>query len=588
MNRDSFDAWRKPRIVRALTRIESIVGSFSYTGKLVLVVLSLVLVGSAGAILWQLNSSLLTTIPAVGGSHTEGIIGTPRFINPLLAVSDADRDLTELVFSGLMRAGSDGKLRPDLARSVDVSEDGLTYTVTIEEEARFHDGTPVTAEDVVFTVAKAQDPALKSPKRANWEGIGVEVVDAKTVRFTLKQPYAPFEENLTMGILPKERWGILGSEEFPFSELNAEPIGTGLYIVDAVQRDASGIPTEYELRRNGDYVRTGAFIERLRFRFYRSDEELVTAYQNGAVDAIHNISPSLVNRLPPEDIKSVPLPRVFGVFFNQSQAPLFVNKEIRQALNLVAPRERIIEEVLGGFGSSVLGPIPPSLLSFEEGGLGTPEERLEAARGVLEKAGWKRSEEMGLYEKKMKSKTETLSFTLSTANVPDLRKTAEILRHAWEEFGASVTVEIFEQSDLSQLVIRPRKYDALLFGEVIGRELDLFAFWHSSQRNDPGLNIALYANSRADKLLVELRTDGDDLRHEKALALSEEIMRDTPAVFLYAPHFVYIFPDRVKGLKLGTVTTPSERFLNVREWFIETDRVWTAFTGNFFSFFSIR
>lgn len=578
MNRDSFDELCKSRTVPGLTRIEALVGSFSYSGRLALGSLAVIMAVSSAYLLWQLNERLLITVPAVGGTHVEGIIGTPRFINPLLAVSDADRDLTELVFSGLMRAKASGSLEPDLASAVEVSEDGLTYTATLHPEARFHDGTPVTADDVVFTVTKAQDPSLKSPKRANWEGIGVERIDDRTVRFTLKQAYAPFLENLTMGILPKERWGVLSSDEFPFSGLNTAPVGTGLYTVEKITRDASGIPTEYRLSRNGDYARAPAYIATMIFRFYPSEGALIAAYKNGSVDAIHNISPSLAGGFSEASIRRVPLPRIFGVFFNQSQADVFVNKEVRQALNLAAPRERIIEDVLGGFATAVTGPVPPRLLGEEEVKETTLEERMEEARALLEKALWKRNAETGIYEKKTKTKTETLEFTLSTANVPDLRKSAEILRVAWEELGVKIDISIFEQSDLSQQVIRPRKYDALLFGEVVGRELDLFAFWHSSQRNDPGLNIALYANSASDKLLEELRRlPAGEGRLEKAQKFAQEIRKDVPAVFLYAPHFVYVFPEGVEGLSLGTITTPSERFLNVGEWYRETDRIWTAF-----------
>ncbi|MFA6273443.1 MAG: hypothetical protein WC673_03075 [Candidatus Paceibacterota bacterium] len=136
----------------------------------------------------------------------------------------------------------------------------------------------------------------------------------------------------------------------------------------------------------------------------------------------------------------------------------------------------------------------------------------------------------------------------------------------------------FEPGELNQTVIRPRKYDALLFGEIIGRDPDLFAFWHSSQRNDPGLNVALYANIKADKFLEEARTIADQgARLEKLVAFSEEIKKDIPAIFLYSPDFMYVLPEKIKGFAFGRLTIPSDRFANINQWYVETDKVWGFF-----------
>src|SRR4029079_11032839 len=127
------------------------------------------------------------------------------------------------------------------------------------------------------------------------------------------------------------------------------------------------------------------------------------------------------------------------------------------------------------------------------------------------------------------AKTQALQFTLATANVPELRSAAQYLKNVWSAMGAQVSVQVYDQGDLSQNVIRPRKYDALLFGEVVGRELDLFAFWHSSQRNDPGLNIALYANKDADTILEQLRaTRSETDRATLYKKFESELAADVP------------------------------------------------------------
>ena len=204
------------------------------------------------------------------------------------------------------------------------------------------------------------------------------------------------------------------------------------------------------------------------------------------------------------------------------------------------------------------------------------------ARNGLLKAGWTPGPG-GILQKTTgtgkSAKTVTLEFSLATGNVPELRTAAQYLRQTWEKVGAKVTVRVYDQGDLSQNVIRPRKYDALLFGEVVGRELDLFAFWHSSQRIDPGLNIALYANAVADKVLERLRqTQSDGVRKQLYTQFYAQLQHDIPAIFLYTPDFVYIVSNDLRGLAIGFIETPSDRFLSAAQWHLETDYVWPFFT----------
>lgn len=540
-----------------------------------------VLVVSFLAILFQVNRYFLVATPAEGGSLTEGIIGTPRFANPLLAITDADRDVTMLVYSGLMRATPDGDLIPDLAESYEISEDGLIYTFRLREEATFHDGEAVTADDVVFTIEKAIDPLLKSPRRANWEGVAVEKIDDRTVSFTLREPYAPFLENTTLGILPRHLWGSVTDDQFPFSDLNNAPVGSGPYRIDKVERDSSGIPVSEVLRAFPGYVLGKPNISRLTLRFYQNAEAAIAAYERGEIEGVGSLTPADALSLREDDarIEQTTLPRVFALFFNQNQAPVFVHHEVRVALAQSVNRQEIADTVFGGYASPIEGPIPPGLFSSSGNTQKEPPQGdIAASRAYLEKNGWRWNEEKGVLEKKSKTKTEELSFSIATANVEELRKTGELLKASWEALGARVDLKVFEPGDLNQNVIRPRKYDSLLFGEIVGRELDLYAFWHSSQRNDPGLNVAMYANITTDKLLETIRGTSDSEKRETAFrSFEQEIASDVPAVFIYSPDFLYLVPDKVQGVSLGIISSPSERFLNVREWYIETDNVWSIF-----------
>ena len=530
---------------------------------------------STMGLLYLLESSLLVEVPARGGTLSEGLIGAPRFINPILAASDTDRDLTMLTYSGLLRATPEGGYLPDLASGYEVSADGTVYTFTMRDGVTFHDGEPVTVEDVAFTIAKATDGTLKSPLHANWDGVRTEV-EGNMVRFTLKSPYAPFLGNLTLGILPKHLWGSVSAEEFPFSELNTSPIGSGPFAMGAVNRTASGIPSSYTLKGFGNYALGAPNLSRLVLRFYQSESALLQALKNGDVEAGSMLSPSSLGSLSAR-VVTAPQGRVFGVFFNQNQSEVLRDKNVRAALNAAIDRNTLVEEVLGGYAEELSEPAPPTLFDKLSETPSTSGNTPEAARSALEQNGWVEGED-GILQKTSgtgsKKKTTRLAFSIATVDAPELRAATEFVREAWTQMGAAVDVEVFAQSDLAQNIIRPRKYDALLFGQVVGRGADLFAFWHSSQRNDPGLNVALYTNQTADAALEALRKSSVDEREQFYRQFLHEIERDLPAVFLYTPHFVYTVPNDLRGLQLGLIEQSSDRFLSVSQWHRETDYVW--------------
>ncbi|MCR4311019.1 MAG: ABC transporter substrate-binding protein [Candidatus Taylorbacteria bacterium] len=568
--------------------IEQAIGNFSLTEKVLFYLGVTALILSSLFALSAVSNSFMVEVPTRGGSITEGVIGLPHFVNPVLALSDTDRDLTTLVYSGLLKATPEGTLIPDLAQSYTISPDGLTYTFTLKPNLTFHDGTPLTADDVIFTIEKCQDSGIKSPKRPNWEGVSTKKISDLSVELTLKQPYSPFLENTTIGVLPKHIWSNVGSDEFSFGQFNIEPVGSGPYKMKSIERNASGIPVAYRLQAFDEYALGAPLIKTFVFRFFQNNDALINAYQNGTVESIAGISPTQAQTISGEGgrIERTPLPRIFAVFFNESHAPVLAYKEVRRALEIATDKQSIVDTVLNGEGIAIDSPIPPSLLQRDDAASDTTpsqdkpteEERIASAKKILEASGWKWNEEKQVYEKTVKKVVTPLTFSISTSNALELQAVALMLQSMWQKIGAQVEVKISEIGELNQNVIRSRKYDTLLFGEIIGRDLDLFAFWHSSQRNDPGLNIALYTNTVADKLLEDARTITDrDTRLVKYRLLQEEIKNDLPAIFIYSPDFLYLLPARLKGFSFGRVTVPAERFLNVEKWYIDTDRVWKIY-----------
>lgn len=564
------------------------VRSFSKKERGIFFLLAAVFITSAAGLLWNVNQSFLVDIPSDGGWLVEGVVGAPRFINPLLAISDADRDLTALIYSGLMRRAEDGTLKNDLAESYSVSANGLTYTFTLRDNIFWHNGEPITSDDVVFTIERARNSVLKSPRRASWDGITVKKISEREMAFVLSQPYAPFLENTTMGILPRHIWKDIPPEQFGFSKYNIESVGSGPYKIKKIKKDAAGIPEYYDLVPFKKFALNKPYISNVRIRFYSNIDKLLEAFEAGEVGAINSISPEAAERLTSGGyrVENSPLPRVFGVFFNQSQAKIFTDKAVRKALGMTIDKEKIVSEVLHGYATTIDAPIPPGSIGYiQKNNVGNEsismEEKRREALEILERNGWKFDEEEGVMTKKTKEETLTLEFSLSTSEIPELKGVVNILKESWEKLGARVQVKIFETGNLNQNVIRPRKYDALFFGEIVGRDSDLFAFWHSSQRLDPGLNIALYANITADKLLEEARTITDTReRIKKYEEFQKEVAADIPALFLYSPDFIYAIPQKIKGLDLEGATIPSERFLNIHTWYIETDRVWKIFVNN--------
>ncbi len=513
-------------------------------------------------------------VPAYGGSFTEGVVGSPRFVNPLLAASDSDRDLVALTYAGLMGHAASGELVPVLAEKYEISTDGTIYTFILREGLQFSDGSSVSADDVVFTVQKAQDPGLKSTAYANWARIRVEALDARTVLFTLPQAYAPFLEDATLGILPKNLWQGVPNEEFAFSPYVTIPVGAGPFEAKNVTRDDGGAITAYTLSRFDNYALGAPFLSTIKFLFYGSDEDLSDAYEGGKVDSAYGLATG--------EPLVAPYTRVIGVYFNNANNAALEDVAVRKALSLAVNRSTLTEQLLGGYATPTFGPVPVGILpetarvasSTEEATAEEVNVNLAAARAALEGAGYTFDETARAWSKD----DSLLSITLTTSNVPELKAVAGEVKKDWEALGVPVSLELTDPMALTQSVIRPRTYSALLFGEVIGNSPDLYAFWSSKEREDPGLNIAGYASEEVDALLERARTERD---LTASLALLKEandaIARDYPAVFLYTPDFLYNAPSAIQGIALSHLSSPADRFWGVASWYRYAEHVWPVF-----------
>ncbi len=569
-----------PRPLRRLSnKLLGLIETKRPSDKLVLRVLFFVVLFSGVWALISFNTSVSDQTPVSGGTLREGLVGTPRFVNPALAITRVDQDVSALLYSGVMRIGTDGALTPDIAESVTASEDGLTYNIIIRKDVTFHDGTPLTARDVMFTYELIQNPDLKSPLKGNWADVRVEQVNEYELNIVLKEAYTPFSENFLVGILPAHIWSAIPIEQLPFSQLNTEPIGAGPFSLKEAKRDESGLITTYTLHANTQN-RFAPHIDVMELSFFTEESFLLEAIKGGRIDASAYISPEHIAEATSNGaykVISKPLPRIFGVFFNQNKSVALRDSAVREALYYATDKQAIIDESLHGYGVPIDGPILQSqgTLESKEAEAGTKN-----ASDILSSSGWA-TNNLGLLEKQVDGQAETLSFTLRTSNASLLTEVSEQLVENWKGVGADVAIEQFEQTDLLQSVIRPRDFEALLFGIDVSRSEDLYPFWHSSQKDDPGLNIAQYTNLSVDSILEEARTEKDEIKRQQRLQDAGTIIaNEHPAIFLFRPKLNYVVKSDIVIGELPAIARSSDRFSTISTWYTSSDTLWNIFKNN--------
>ncbi|OGN03848.1 MAG: hypothetical protein A2655_01135 [Candidatus Yanofskybacteria bacterium RIFCSPHIGHO2_01_FULL_43_42] len=552
--------------------------------RYIVAALILVMLGSVVAIPFTTYFHFTKKAPDYGGKFTEGMVNEPRHINPLLSqANDTDRDLVSLIYSGLLEYNGDGKIVPDLAQSYEISSDGLNYTVFLKDGAYWHDGRKVTADDIIFTIQTAQNSDYGSPQRINWQGVQIEKVNDLAVMFKLQAKYAQFLNNLTVKILPKHIWQDIKPINFALSEFNLKPIGSGPYKFDRLKKDKDGRIQSYQLSANKEFYRNRPFINEIEIKFYASEDEMIEAYNRNEIEGLGFVSPDNLRRVKFKqrlNLRELQLPRYFAVFFNQNKSAILSDKNIRLALSHATDKNALLEKILEGRGVAVHSPmmggvldIPDSVKKYEyDPGL---------AKTILETAGWLASPESPDNGGGSKDENEVLSkkgqrlkIKITTSTWPELAEVAKIIEEQWEALGADITIEVLPTSELQQ-AIRDRNYETLLFGAVLNIDPDPFSLWHSSQKRDPGLNLALYDNKAADTLMEDARQTLNPLeRAKKYDDFQKLVIEDIPAVFLYNPPYIHGQAKKIMGSNGKLISLPSDRFINIEGWYIDTKRIW--------------
>jgi peptide/nickel transport system substrate-binding protein len=549
------------------------------------------------------NQRFLISVPTYGGNINEGVIGTARFINPVLAYSQVDKDLIALIYSGLTKKDINGNLILNLADSIEMSPDGLHYNVKIKENAKFQDETNLTSDDVIYTINMIQDQNINSPLAINFEGVSVTKVNDKELIFNLKKPYIYFKDNLSFGILPKHVWQNLTDEEFSLSDYNLNPIGSGPYKISSTVKN-SGITQEFHLVSFKNYALGRPFIDDINIFIYPNQKSQADSLNAGTVSRINTLSKEEASSTLENKnvyLATSSLPNLYSLSLNPNKNILLSDKNIRLALAAAIDKNLIVNNIFNSTTEIADSNLPfYRTSSSSEESVNNIYPDLSLAKTYLAKYTQSKATKVV----KKTSSTTTIStstnpvsmtsvaikntdisinkslgiINISTVDTNELKSVANIIKENWEALGFTVNIKVYELSDLSGNVIKNRDFDVLLFGSIVKKDTDLFAYWSSTQRNYPGLNITGYVSKNLDKDLDVLRNSQDlDQRQISLDDINTELNDEMPSIPLYTKLFTYYINDDYQDTTLipKYMSSNEDRFANIESWYIYKEEIWS-------------
>jgi peptide/nickel transport system substrate-binding protein len=521
------------------------------------------------------------TQPAPGGTYTEALVGSPKWLNPLLIFANpVDADVSRLIFSGLTRFDSSGLPVPDLA-NWNISEDQTTYTFILKPNLTWQDGAPLTARDVAFTLKLMQDPLYPGPADVGrlWQAVTVNVVNTQTVTLTLPEPFAPFLDYTAVGILPEHLLSGTTAAQLPNLPFNLNPIGSGPFQVERWLETTSGV-TALLLSRFGAYVGPVPKLDQVQFNFYPEADAAFDAYKNEEVLGLDRLAEAQLAEaltLPNLGLYTALEPEYSLIFLNlQDEAlPFFKDKKVRQALLFGLNRQAFINDILQGQAVVASSPILPTSWAYNAG-LPTAAYDPKAAASLLDAAGWVfPSDALPGTETYVRQKEGVpISFTLTLAEAEPYLAIAEAARITWAELGIRMQIQAVPLARLrpDYLEPRPRVFDALLvdFNLSGTPDPDPYPLWHETQV-ESGQNYSGLSDRAISQYLEQARITTDVVvRAQLYRSFQARFADQVPALLLYYPVYNYAVDTRVNDVRLGLLTDPSDRFTTLTDWYLLT------------------
>jgi peptide/nickel transport system substrate-binding protein len=536
--------------------------------------LMVILISAVVAQTVLLSGYFQTLRPVPGGIYNEGVVGTFTNASPLYATTDADTTVSRLIFSGLFTYDDQNKLVGDLAKDISADTFGSTYTVHLKPGLTWHDGKPVTSDDVVFTYQMIQNPDAQSPLQSSWQGVKVTASDPLTVVFELPGPLASFPYNLTNGIVPKHILGSVKPVDLRSSDFNTlQPVGSGPFSWEAIQvSDADPSESQQQIALNpfDKYQAGKPKLQGMVVHAYASEDQIVDAFKDGQLTGLEGLTsvPKELEDMSSMQVHSIPMTAATMVFFKTTSGVL-ADKEVRQALVEGADVPAIING-LGYTARAVREPFLIGQIGYNPATVQSSFNR-SAAEAKLNADGWM------VGKNGIRSKDgQPLKFTLSGTNTPEYRYVANTLKTQWKALGVDVRVQLERPADF-ETTLSSHGYEAILHGISIGADPDVFVYWDSSQsdiRSSNRLNLSEYKNTTADTALEAGRTRIDPaLRALKYAPFLQAWQQDAPALGLYQPRLLYLTKGPVFGLSDNVINNSVGRFNNVVNWEIRQAKV---------------
>lgn len=513
--------------------------------------------------------------PVEGGIYTEALVGSPSRFNPILDYyNPADRDIDRLVFSTMIRFDHRGLPQGDLVDSWGISRDGKTYSFSIRPEAVWHDGQPVVSEDIIYTVGLLSNDKIPLPAdlRSFWKQVEVSVLDEKTLQFILPEPFAPFLDYLTFGILPSHLLGSYTAEELINASFNLKPVGSGPYRFGELIVENDQI-AGVVLSAFDQYYGKKPFISQINFRYYPDSASALAAYREEKVMGISQVTPDVLPELlkePKVSLFTSRLPGVAMIFLNLNspRLPFLQDAQLRRALFMSINRRWIVERLMGGQAIIANGPIFPESWAYYDG-TPTVEYSVEAAIAILKKAEYTIPAEGGSVRVKDEVRLEFEMVCPDEAPYPAI---AEQIRSDWARLGVQVNIKTVPYNDLLKKYLEPRSYDAALVELDFSRspDPDPYPFWHQAQKAN-GQNYSGWDDRQVSEYLEQARvTDDYAERLKRYRNFQVRFAAELPALPLFYPVYTYAVDTQVKGISMGPLYEPSDRFFNIAYWYLVT------------------
>ena len=533
-------------------------------------ILASLLVVATGMQLYWVQSAYSSRTQVDGGTYAEGVVGRLDTLNPIYASTQSERSASQLIFSSLLRYDASNNLESDLARSWKTSEDGKVYSVILREDAAWHDGKPVTADDVVFTLGLIKNTQTRSYLYRTWQDIQVKAVGKYELEFTLPSAYAPFPHALTFGVLPKHVLGKVSPlrlREHPFSR---DPIGSGPFEFKSIQiinLDTDRVVLQVE--KNDEYYRGAYKLDRFQLHTFQDHDDLRQGFLSREINAAVELTASdirtIKEQLPSTIVSDSPLYNGVYAFFRNDR-PVLSDAAVRRALVKATDRGEM-RKALDGYASNLEGPLLPeqtnNISDFKQAAYDAT-----AAAAELEAAGWVLKD--GVRQKD----NQPLQLSVVAPQSGDFPEILENISKQWRKVGVDVKTQVVPTNTFEQNILTSRAYDVLIYELALGADPDIFAYWHSSQATVRGFNLSNYRSGISDDALVSARSRGEsELRNAKYRGFFKQWLDDAPAVALYRPHLRYVTTDNTRSvISERSVIDTQGRYHTLDQWTVLQDQ----------------